>query len=151
MTMKGELWQECRRRSCDTEPVCVHCEYCSQHCTCPPPPTMAEQAEEALLQAQKQAAKAAARQQALEILASPDADVTAIRFEYQLSNGTWTTLKPERLQHFLGLVLAREHWYAPRLNRAPMTTPREVALHIVTTGRDMAFGDDWYDRIRFAR
>ncbi len=32
--MNGELWQECRRRGCETEPVCVSCEYCEKHCTC---------------------------------------------------------------------------------------------------------------------
>lgn len=32
--MPGQLWQECRRRGCDTEPVCLDCEYCSRHCTC---------------------------------------------------------------------------------------------------------------------
>jgi hypothetical protein len=30
----GQLWQECRRRGCEEEPVCVKCEYCSYHCGC---------------------------------------------------------------------------------------------------------------------
>lgn len=32
--MNGELWQECRRRGCETEPVCVACELCERHCAC---------------------------------------------------------------------------------------------------------------------
>ena len=33
--MKSQLWQECKHRHCETDPVCLHCEYCSRHCTCP--------------------------------------------------------------------------------------------------------------------
>lgn len=32
--MPGQLWQECSRAGCDTEPVCVDCERCDQHCRC---------------------------------------------------------------------------------------------------------------------
>lgn len=31
----GELWQECRRRGCDRDPVCPACELCAEHCHCP--------------------------------------------------------------------------------------------------------------------
>ena len=30
----GELWQECETSGCDTEPVCVTCFCCRDHCTC---------------------------------------------------------------------------------------------------------------------
>jgi hypothetical protein len=33
--MRGQLWQECRKASCDNEPVCADCEYCEAHCGCP--------------------------------------------------------------------------------------------------------------------
>lgn len=32
--LAGQLWQPCDKRGCDNEPVCVHCEKCSAHCTC---------------------------------------------------------------------------------------------------------------------
>lgn len=32
--MNGQLWQECAKRGCDTEPVCAECEYCERHCGC---------------------------------------------------------------------------------------------------------------------
>ncbi len=32
--LAGQLYQPCDRRGCDNEPVCVHCEKCSTHCTC---------------------------------------------------------------------------------------------------------------------
>lgn len=30
----GELWQECRKSGCETEPVCLNCEYYYRHCRC---------------------------------------------------------------------------------------------------------------------
>ena len=30
----GQLWEECSRRGCDNEPVCVDCLYCEEHCRC---------------------------------------------------------------------------------------------------------------------
>lgn len=33
----GELWQECERSGCRTQPACVNCFYCWRHCTCPAP------------------------------------------------------------------------------------------------------------------
>lgn len=32
--MKGQLWEECSKRKCDTEPVCADCGYCERHCSC---------------------------------------------------------------------------------------------------------------------
>lgn len=42
--MHGELWQECERAGCHTEPVCLNCFLCARHCACPPPPTENEKA-----------------------------------------------------------------------------------------------------------
>lgn len=33
--MNGQLYQECEKHSCHTEPVCVNCMYCETHCDCP--------------------------------------------------------------------------------------------------------------------
>lgn len=30
----GQLWQPCVKRGCNTEPVCLSCEYCDTHCDC---------------------------------------------------------------------------------------------------------------------
>jgi len=30
----GQLWQPCAKRGCNTEPVCIDCEYCDKHCQC---------------------------------------------------------------------------------------------------------------------
>lgn len=30
----GQLWQPCAKRNCNTEPVCIDCEYCDKHCQC---------------------------------------------------------------------------------------------------------------------
>ena len=35
--MPGQLWQQCVKRGCSTEPVCVDCEYCARHCRCGKP------------------------------------------------------------------------------------------------------------------
>lgn len=32
--MRGQLWESCGKRGCDTEPVCVDCGYCERHCKC---------------------------------------------------------------------------------------------------------------------
>lgn len=34
--MRGQLWQECRRRGCENDPVCSECELCDRHCDCQP-------------------------------------------------------------------------------------------------------------------
>lgn len=34
-TPRGQLWQPCRRRDCDNEPVCMNCMLCEdEHCRC---------------------------------------------------------------------------------------------------------------------
>ncbi len=35
--MEGQLYQECARSRCDTQPACVECEFCEDHCTCQTP------------------------------------------------------------------------------------------------------------------
>lgn len=33
--MNGQLYQECEKFNCDTEPVCAGCMFCEAHCKCP--------------------------------------------------------------------------------------------------------------------
>jgi len=40
--MSGQLWQECKKYGCGTEPVCLDCEYCDRHCDCPTEAELAE-------------------------------------------------------------------------------------------------------------
>lgn len=35
--MKGQLWEECEKGGCRTEPVCSGCFYCKRHCNCGKP------------------------------------------------------------------------------------------------------------------
>jgi len=32
--MRGQLWEPCEKRGCNTEPVCASCFYCERHCDC---------------------------------------------------------------------------------------------------------------------
>lgn len=63
----------------------------------------------------------------------------------QLSNGSW--IDEDRPELFLDKVLARESWYARRVNRQPMTTHQEVLDHLAT-GQTIHFDDDWYASVR---
>lgn len=63
----------------------------------------------------------------------------------QLSNGTW--IDEDSPGRFLDMVLERESWYAPRVNREPMTTRSEV-LDYLATGQSIHYDDDWYANIR---
>jgi hypothetical protein len=62
-----------------------------------------------------------------------------------LSNGVWHD--EDRIDMFVDLVLERETWFAPRVNREPMTT-REQVLDYIATGRTIAYDSDWYAEIR---
>lgn len=40
--MQGQLYQECEKYHCHTEPVCAGCEFCEAHCQCPTPAEVKE-------------------------------------------------------------------------------------------------------------
>jgi hypothetical protein len=148
----GELWQECERRGCDTEPVCAGCFYCDRHCTCPPPPTADEIAAEKAARAAKAARIRGAR---AALLARLDAgeDPCSIPIQRQGHTGMfgtdWPTITdPEHVGHFLDLVLAREPWRAPRDKREPMTTREELVRYLLTSGKEMRWDDEWNANIR---
>lgn len=144
----GELWQECERRGCDTEPVCVNCFLCDRHCTCPPPPSAEEVERERLEETARREAAAAARGAFRERLAGDDWEPTAFPIERQLSNGAWIVeATPERIGIFLDAVLERESWRAPRDNREPLADRRALVRHLAGV-REMHHGDDWYAVIR---
>lgn len=65
----------------------------------------------------------------------------------RLSNGSWIDIDEEREDYFIALVLERDPWYAPRVNRAPMTTPDEVRQYLAT-GKTISYDSDWYAKIR---
>jgi len=63
----------------------------------------------------------------------------------QLYNGMWDEAK--NTEHLLDMVLARETWFAPRVNREPMTTHEQV-INFLGTGETISFSDYWYANIR---
>ena len=70
------------------------------------------------------------------------------KFQRQLATGTWTDETDETyINSFLDRVLARETWFAPRVEREPMTT-REQVLAYLATGKTLQYGDDWYATVR---
>jgi len=145
--MRGELWQECRKRGCETEPVCAVCEYCARHCECGPAPTEEERAAWAREKEAKAAASAAARAQLVTAAAQPDFDPLTVPLQYMTSMGIWRELESDRVGKVLDLVLEREVWLAKRLKRAPLTTRLEVAQKLVA-GSQLKYGDDWYEEIK---
>ena len=66
----------------------------------------------------------------------------------QLPNGTWIDEdKQERIDMFLDSVLEREPWFAPRVNREPMTT-REQVLAYLSSGKQINHDSEWYSKLR---
>jgi hypothetical protein len=68
-----------------------------------------------------------------------------VKLQRQLSNGAW--VDDERVEHFLGLVLAREPQYARYYRREPMTTQQEL-IDFLATGKTLDYDTDWYAQIR---
>ena len=150
--MNGQLWQECRRRGCDTEPVCVGCELCERHCTCPPPPTEEEQAQAAAAHEARRAALAAAREAFLSRLEthpeSLEKILEEIPLQAQLSNGGWLNITDKKqIASLLDRVIAREPWYAPRVKREPRTSHVEL-LRAMAAGETLSWDDEWYANLR---
>lgn len=48
---------------------------------------------------------------------------------------------------FVSMALERETWYAPRVNREPMTTQEQV-LDYLRNGKTIRYDNDWYAEIR---
>lgn len=65
------------------------------------------------------------------------------------NTGAWVPVDGVRIQQIIERILERETWYAPRVNRTPMTSPAEV-IALLETGKPLPFGNDWDDRIRRA-
>jgi len=72
-----------------------------------------------------------------------------MKIQRQLGNGMWDDIEPEFIDQYINKVLLREPWYAPRVNRTPMSTQQEV-LDFLATGKPISHGDDWYSSIRDA-
>lgn len=65
--------------------------------------------------------------------------------EKQISNGAW--VETQNQNDFIDMILAREIWFAPRQNRAPMTTHQQV-LDKLATGAELKYDDQWYSVLR---
>lgn len=70
-----------------------------------------------------------------------------MEIQRQLSNGSWINVETDQVDGYLDAVLGRESWFAPRVNREPMST-REQVLDFLASGKSIYFGDDWYSEIR---
>jgi hypothetical protein len=68
-------------------------------------------------------------------------------YQKMLSNGSWID-EPE-IEKLIDLVLEREVWYAPRMDREPMTSRQQV-LDLLASGKTMNYDCDWYAVIRDA-
>lgn len=68
-----------------------------------------------------------------------------MKLQRQLSNGSW--IDDDRTEYFFDFVLEREQWYAPRVNRQPMTTHHELTDYLAT-GKTIHYDSDWYANIR---
>jgi hypothetical protein len=69
-----------------------------------------------------------------------------IQYQQQLSNGTWVDIDDAQFERLAAKVLEREVWFAPRQNRAPMTTIEEVKAAAAKTPQ--RWDTDWYTQIR---
>src|SRR5688572_28073464 len=63
----------------------------------------------------------------------------------KLSNGMWTDVKD--VDSYIDMALKRDSWFAPRINREPMTTRQQV-LDFLATGQTIRYGDDHYESLR---
>lgn len=71
-----------------------------------------------------------------------------MKLQYRLQNGRWVDLtSTEHANHMVNLVLERESWFAPRVNRESMTTREQVLAYLVT-GKTLKYADDWYADLR---
>jgi len=145
--MRGELWQECEKSGCETEPVCVSCFYCARHCRCGDGPTQ-DQKDQA---AQEKALIQEAGREFLEGMkrraADPNCDVKSFSLEVQMSNGSWMLVDPSGNERYLERAVAREARYAEKSGREPLGTQIEV-IRALLEGKSLEYGDDSYDRAR---
>ena len=70
-----------------------------------------------------------------------------MQFQRRLSNGSW--VDEDRIEMFTAMVLEREPWFAPRVNREPMTTHEQVMTYL-RSGKTINYESDWYAEIRDA-
>lgn len=67
-----------------------------------------------------------------------------MKMQMMLSNGAW--INDDRVEMFVGLVVERETWFAPRLNRPPMDAAGVMAA--LAAGQELRYDNDWYANIR---
>ena len=70
-----------------------------------------------------------------------------MRIQRKLENTQWVDIDEDRIEKYLDMILTREAWYAPRVNREPMTT-REQVIEFLATGKVLPYDTDWYAQIR---
>lgn len=71
-----------------------------------------------------------------------------MRFQHQLSNGTWFDTEPQYIERYVARAVARDAYFAQREQRAQMTA--DDVLTALTAGKVLPHDTDWYAKIRDA-
>jgi predicted Zn-ribbon and HTH transcriptional regulator len=66
------------------------------------------------------------------------------------NNTIWVDTTDEKVEGILRGCLKLEPYAAQREGRDQMTTTEEVANYLTTTGKELEYGTDWYQKVREA-